>query len=425
MRVVRVNLLLAVAGAALAMAAPAHATAPISAHAMVHTCCTPKAEQERIFSEAKDLGADYIRVDVELSGIFTAPGAEPDWEALDEVIDLADENDLRVLAILLPPHDYTDAEEFGHQSGEVAEHAGDAITHWEILNEPDGDWAWGGSADEYARMLSAAHDAIKAKEPGDQVVLGGLMKPHEPGWLQRVFDTPGADALHKFDIANIHMRGPLDAVVRRYGEFKDTLARAGFTGPLWVTELGYPADPAYQSDPAYRGGDESQAAYLTQALVGLGELGVPQVFVTLHDGGLEFEYATEGLERIDDAPDGDYPVTRRPAFAAVQRVVDGWDQLMAWRAEQREEEQDQRVDQAKAALWRTEARSARDKFRAARESVHAAQRSGVGPRLARARALLAGARTALLLKSAIVRWHSQRAYEHAVAIELLKQRIAG
>jgi hypothetical protein len=392
---------------------------------MVHTCCTPKEEQERIFSEAEELGADFIRVDVELSGIFKAPGAEPDWDALDQLIDLSEEHDLRILAILLPPHDYTDDEEFGHQSGEVAQHAGGAIGHWEVLNEPDGDWAWGGSAEEYARMLNAAYDAIKAKAPGDQVVLGGLMKPHEPGWLQRVFDTPGADALHKFDIANIHMRGPLDAVVRRYGEFKGRLVRRGFTGPLWVTELGYPADPAYQSDPAYRGGDASQAAYLTQALVGLGELGAPQVFVTLHDGGLEFEYATEGLEHIDDAPDGDYPVTRRPAFAAVRRVVAGWDQLMAWRAEQREEEQNQRVEQAKAALWRTDARTARDKFQAARESVHAAQRSGIGGRIDRARALLAGTRTALLLKGAIARWHSQRAYEHAVAVELLKQRIAG
>jgi hypothetical protein len=446
-RVVRVNLLLAVAGATLAMAAPAHADAPISAHAMVHTCCTPKAEQERIFSEARALGANYIRVDVELNGIFTAPGADPDWTALDQVIDLSKEHDVPILAILLPPHDYTDADEFGQRSGEVAEHAGDAITHWEVLNEPDGDWAWGGTPEEYAAMLSAAHDAIKATAPGDRIVLGGLMKPHEPDWLERVFETPGADALHKFDIANIHMRGPLDAVIRRYAEVRDRLARAGFSGPLWVTELGYAADPAYQPDPAYRGGDPSQAAYLTQALVGLGELGVPQVFVTLHDGGLDGEYATEGLERIDETPGGDYPVTRRPAFAAVRRVVDEWNQLMAWRSEQRDHERDARVEQAKAAIWADETRTARDRFRSARARVHATQidlarasarntRSAsaagrarlterISRRLGRSRALVAGARTALFLKRAIAGWHSRRAYEHGVAATLLKQAIAG
>jgi hypothetical protein len=404
---------------------------------MVHTCCTPKAEKERVFSEAEALGARYIRVDVELNGIFGAPAAEPDWSDLDDVIDLSKKYDVRVLGILMVPLHYSDADEFGTWSGQVAEHAGGAIDHWEVLNEPDGDWAWDGTPEKYAHMLGAAHDGIEAEAPQDIVVLGGLQKPHEPGWLQRVFDTPGADAIHKFDVANVHLRGPVDAVVRRYGEFKRWLGERGFTGPLWVTEHGYAADPAFQSDPAYRGGDPSQAAYLTQTLVGLGEVGAPQVFVTLHDGGLDGEYATEGLERIDETPGGDYGVTRRPAFAAVRRLVDGWDQLMAWRAEQRDEEQQQRVEQAKAALWKTDARTARDKFHEARLRVHAAQDDLGRPRLPakttarlsrrldRARALLAGRRTALMLKGAIAGWHSQRAYDHAVAVALLKQRIAG
>jgi hypothetical protein len=422
-RVVHVNLLLAVAAAALAMAIPAHASAPISAHAMVHTCCTPKAENERIFSEAQALGAGYVRVDVELNGIFSGP--EPHWGGLDQVIAMSKKYDLPVLAILLTPRDYTDADEFAARSGKVVEHAGDAIDHWEVLNEPDGDWAFAGTAEDYARILSATYDAIKASRPSAKVVLGGLMRPHQPEWLQRVFDTPGADALHKFDVANVHLRGPVDAVVRRYGEVRSWLAERGFTGPLWVTEHGYAADPAFQTDPAYRGGDAAQAAYLTQTLVGLGETGAPEVFVTLHDGGLDGEYATEGLERIDETPGGDYPVTRRESFAAVRRLVDEWDQVMDWRAQQREHEQDQRVEQAKAALWATDARTAREKFHAARGTVHAAQRGRIGRRLDRARALLAGTRAALLWKDAIAGWHSRRAYEHGVAVALLKQKIAG
>jgi hypothetical protein len=434
-RVVRVNLRLAVALAVLGIAAPAHASAPVSAHAMVHTCCTPVAEKERIFSEAKAVGARYVRVDVELDGIFK--GAEPDWTALDHVIELSKKYDLGVLAILLPPHDFTDAEEFGERSGEVAEHAGAAVSHWEVLNEPDGEWAWGGTPDEYARMLSAAHDAIKAKAPGDQIVLGGLMRPHEPGWLEQVLAAPGADAIHKFDIANIHMRGPLDAVLHRYGEVRDRLTLAGFTGPLWVTELGYPADPGYQSDPVYRGGEPSQAAYLTQALVGLGEAGAPEVFVTLHDGALDGEYATEGLERIDETPGGDYPVTRRPAFAAVRRVVDQWDHLMAWRGEQRDEEQAQRVEQARAALWTSDAHTAREKFRDARVHVHDVQddlarrrlpaktAARIGRRLDRARAMAAGRRVSLAWTSAFARWFAERARDHGAAAEQLARQIAG
>jgi len=402
---------------------------------MVHTCCTPKAEKERIFSEANALGAAYVRVDVELGGIFTGLG--PHWGGLDQVIALSKQYDVPVLAVLLTPRDYTDADEFASRSGEVVEHSGDAIDHWEVLNEPDGDWAFAGTAEDYARILSATYDAIKARRPDAKVVLGGLMRPHQPEWLQQVFDTPGADALHKFDIANVHLRGPVDAVVHRYGEVRSWLADRGFAGPLWVTEHGYAADPAFQSDPAFRGGDASQAAYLTQTLVGLGEVGAPQAFVTLHDGGLDGEYATEGLERIDETPGGDYPVTRRESFAAVRRLVDGWDQLMEWRAQQREHEEDQRVEQAKAALWTTDARTAREKFSEARVRVHSAQEDLARPRLraktaarlsrrlGRTRALLAGSRTALLWKGAIAHWHSQRAYEHGVAVALLKQRIAG
>ena len=64
--------LLAWAPTAAAAPPPARAGAPVSAHAMVHTCCTPPAMKERIFAEAKAMGARFIRVDVELAGIFEA-----------------------------------------------------------------------------------------------------------------------------------------------------------------------------------------------------------------------------------------------------------------------------------------------------------------------------------------------------------------
>jgi hypothetical protein len=452
-RVVRVNLRLLVVLGALALASPAHA-APISAHAMVHTCCTAKAMKERVFSEAKELGAGYIRVDVELNSIFEEPhgakAATPNWTGLDEVTELSKKYDLLVLGILLAPPRFisacperwpnsskcaaADTDEFGALAGAVAEHAGNTIRHWEIVNEPDGDWAFEGTPEQYAAMLSAAYDGIKARAPEAKVLLGGLMRPHEPGWLERVFATPGADAIHKFDIANIHLRGPVDAVVRRYGEFRSWLAARGFSGPLWVTEHGYPADPAFETDPAYSGGDPSQAAYLTQTLVGLGEVGAPQVFVTLRDEGVG-KYASEGLEHIDEA--AGYAVTRRPSFAAVRRVVTDWDQLMAWRDEQRENERDQSTEEAKAAIWASDASTAREKFRDARVRVHAQQDelararlseklyARLSRRLARARALLAGRRTVLLLNTALARWHSRQADERAATVALLKQQIAG
>ena len=153
------------------LAAPPAQAAPVSAHAMVHTCCTPAAMKERIFAEAKAVGAEFIRVDVELNAIFEEPGggraAEPDWSGLDEVTELAERHDIEVLGILLAPPAYAstcperwpdagrcaaaDTDEFGELAGEVADHARDTIRHWEIVNEPDGEWAFEGTAEEYAR----------------------------------------------------------------------------------------------------------------------------------------------------------------------------------------------------------------------------------------------------------------------------------
>jgi hypothetical protein len=452
-RVLRLYLLLAFALAGLPAAPPAHAS-PIAAHAMVHSCCMAEPMKERIFAEAKALGASYIRVDVEMDAIFEGPGGTksgtPNWSGLDSVMELSERHDLPVLGILLAPPAYTsscperwpsssrcaaaDTAEFGRLAGEIAAHAAGTISHWEIVNEPDGEWAFEGTAEEYAAMLSAAYDGIKARVPEAKVVFGGLMRPHEPAWLERVFATPGADALHKFDIANVHLRGPVEAVVNRYGEVRSRLAALGFHGPLWVTEHGYPADPAFQVDRAHTGGDPAQAAYLTQSLVGLGELGAEQVFVTLRDN-LEGEYATEGLVRIETTAGN--PATRRESFAAVQRLTAGWDQVMAWRREQRENERELRVRLAAASIYAGEARTARTKFRAARLQVHEAQDALARPgrsaavwerldrRLARARALLAGRRTALLWNTALTRYERERAYQRAAAVHELKRLIAG
>lgn len=453
MRVLHVNLLLAVLVPLALLAAPAQA-APISAHAMVHTCCTPDAMKERIFGEAKAVGAEFVRVDVEMGAIFEGPGGkkrdDPDWKHLDEVLDLARQHDLRVLGVLLAPPAYistcperwpdagrcpaADTQEFGRIAGEIADRAKETIHHWEVVNEPDGDWAFEGTAEQYAAMLGAAHDGIKARVPDAQVVFGGVMRPHELSWLERAFATPGADAIHKFDIANVHLRGPVGAVVRRYGEFRAWLASRGFAGPLWVTEHGYPADPAYQLDPAFTGGDAAQAAYLTQSLVGLGEAGAEQVFVTLRDN-LDGEYASEGLVHIDGPPDA--AATRRASFAAVRRVVTDWDQLMAWRREQRENERLVQMYLAIASVEAGQARIARVKFEQARTLVHEAQdafadapraaraRKRLLRRLARARALVAGRRTALLWHSAYSRWQRGRAAERSLAVEALKTQIAG
>jgi hypothetical protein len=355
--------LVAVVSAALALPGTARAEpAPISSAAQLFTCCTPPALQDRLFEEAAASGASYVRVDVELHGIFGATGSRdhPNWRNLDAMIERARRYGVRVLGLIRGTPVWLsscpnrgpkaticaprDPKEWGRLAGEVAAHAKDSIDHWEILNEPDANWAFTGNAQDYARMLSAAYDAIKASAPEAKVVFGGVERPRDHEWIARVFAIPGADAAHKFDIAAVHLRlrlrNTLAQLPQWLTDWRDLLSRHGFHGPIWVTEHGYPADPAFQWDPAFRGndvgsGERAQAALLARAIPLLARAGAGQVFVTLRDN-LYGEYLSEGLVHIDDSRPGD-PATRRPAFGAVRDLAIRWDPVLYTRSGARDQ----------------------------------------------------------------------------------------
>jgi hypothetical protein len=381
--------------AAGAAAPPMPRAAPVSAHAMVHTCCTPLPMKERLFAEAKAMGARFIRVDVELSGIFPTAGTSPadaDWTRLDEVLELSRRHDLPVLGLLLSPPPGAAADHpqaFGRLAGEVAGHAGGTIKHWEILNEPDGSWAFSGTPEQYAGMLRAAHDAIKARVPDARIALGAIMSPLSLDWLERVFAAPGANAVRAFDVANVNLRGTTRQVEVWLGLWRQMLERHGFTGPVWVAEHGYSGDSAYQTDGLFRGGEPAQAAYLTESVLALAAAGADQVFVTLRDN-LWGRFLSEGVVAIDEA--SPQFARRKPAFAAVRRLADRWPALAPAYAERRHHADAARAMQALAAAaarnvaaQRRLARATRVRLRRARSRHRRALRSDAVTSTSRAR----------------------------------------
>jgi hypothetical protein len=425
----------------------AHAASPVSAHAMVYACCTPYALKERIFAEASAMGASRIRVDVEMSSVFPAgeeAGSAPDWRGLDEVMRLSSAYRLPVLGIILdtPPSMSTcpgpsapqcapqDPAAYGRLAGQIAAHARGVIREWEIVNEPDGQWAFLGSPEEYARMLSASYDGIKARAPEDGVALGGLMSPPDSGWLERVFRTPGADAAHKFDIANVHLRGWASGLAGRVRAARAWFARHGFTGPLWVTEHGYPAEPKYQEDPSYKGGEAAQAAFLNRSLLELLEAGAGQVFVTLRDN-LDGPYASEGVVHIAAAPS--YSVRRKPGFAVVRAFVDRWPRIAGWRSAQHHHEQRSLLYRGLAAACRSRAVAERRGSRTARswmrKIARRARRAGLEARRYRARvtsgvASASDERLARRWSNRARRWKLQVRFLRAVTRQLRQSALA-
>ena len=79
--------------------AEAASLSPIGVHSMLYLT-HPYGAKRAMFREAAAVGASTIRVDVELSAIFPAPPAAPDWSGVDQYMALARIYHLRVLADL-------------------------------------------------------------------------------------------------------------------------------------------------------------------------------------------------------------------------------------------------------------------------------------------------------------------------------------
>jgi hypothetical protein len=320
-------------------AAPASA-APYSSHSQIYSCCTGPAAADAMFSEAKQSGAAYIRLDVDMQTVFRDGPNAPDWAELDSLAALSRRYGLPILGTVLgapdPARSCTaapadrdrvcppaDPGEWGSEAGQVAARYAGTIDHLEIWNEPDGAWAFAGTPADYAHLLSSAYGWIKALAPGASVVLGGTMNPDAPGtaWLDQVFRTPGANAAWRFDIASIHLRDGIPTMIGQMAARAAFLRGWGRFVPMWVTEHGYPGDPAFQLDPAFHGGENAQAAYLTQSMPALALAGAGQVFVTLRDAG-GGQYASEGILGGAGPPASAF--RRKPAWLAVLDAARRW-----------------------------------------------------------------------------------------------------
>lgn len=313
---------------------------PIGVHSMLYLTDSFTTMQS-MFTQTAALGASTIRLDIELSAVFPEPNGPPDWTGVDDYMRLAVRYHLSVLADLLAtpwyladcpagvPSDVSyrcppsDPAVWGRDAGAIAEHTRGAINEFEIINEPDGGWAFYGTPQQYAQLLGASYSAIHRANPNAKVALGGLMSigPAGRAWMDAVLATTDGGVPPRFDIANIHVRTPPAAAGKIIATWRRYFARHGFRGPLWVTETGYPADPSQQTNPAYRGGARAQARYLTAIIPAMICAGAAKVFVTERDS-LTGTFASEGLLQTVDPLAAEPQYRRRPSFYAVRKLAE-------------------------------------------------------------------------------------------------------
>jgi hypothetical protein len=267
----------------------------VQSHSMIHTCCTSAADRETLMAAAEASGAGIVRLDVEVHGIVipTRDGYRYDFSKLDDVIELGRLHGIRILGILSgTPSGMEDCapgtrpelswrcapanpDEYARHVVAIMEHAGDGVLAWEFWNEPDEHYMYTGTPEAYGRTLGVIHALAAGRF---RITTGGIADLS--GGLPFLRRAIAAGA--RFDIGNVHLRGTdLAEQTRQAARFFEGL-------PLWVTEHGYPSDPA----------PDEQLQNLRSSLPELKEGGADQVFVTLRDidefGPLS-PFASEGI----------------------------------------------------------------------------------------------------------------------------------
>ncbi len=228
------------------------------------------------------------------------------WEKYDEIVSLAEQYDLEIIARLSNPPAWSraegdakgtyappdDFEDYGDFVAAVAERYKGRIRFYQIWNEPNIYPEWGNQPvdpEAYTRLLCLAYHRIKAVDPQAVIITGALAPTDQLGtpiaeggnnlmdtvFLQRMYD---AGAKGCFDILAVNdyilRSGPTDRRLRpqlinfsRPMWVRDVMVANGDADkPIWITEMNSNAVPEGLPAPYGRVSEAQQARYAVEAL---------------------------------------------------------------------------------------------------------------------------------------------------------------
>ncbi len=151
---------------------------------------------------------------------------------------------------------------------------------WEAWNEPDLRMFWGGSVEDYARLLKVTYLVVRQADPLAQVMFGGLAynNPDVDDYLARTLAVIAQDPQRGaynwyFDIVALHSYSDAKRTGRLIARMKQVLAAYTLDRPLWLNESGipvwddYPGQTWLAGNPGarlYRGTMQEQAVYVIE-----------------------------------------------------------------------------------------------------------------------------------------------------------------
>ncbi len=176
---------------------------------------------ERVFHAIKDIGFNWLKVQIEWKAFEPAPG-QIDWGEMDWIVNKSEQYGINLLFSIVkapkwarPPHtDFSvegppaDPNTYANFVGAVAARYCGRLKAIEVWNEQNINYEWGNEPPDparYVRLLAAAYRAIKAACPQMIVVSGALTPAGDVtigGQWRAVDDINYLDAMYQHGLKN-------------------------------------------------------------------------------------------------------------------------------------------------------------------------------------------------------------------------------
>jgi hypothetical protein len=197
-------------------------------------------------------GAKWVRMFPEWNQIEPSAGAW-NWTAVDPMLSTASNNGINLSGLLIynvawlntnthtfPTNNFA---AWSTYVSNVVAHAAGRVRYWEVWNEPE-NFATGGTAAQYAQLVTNAYAAAKSADPNAQV--GMTFASVDLVYMQQALQAGAADHFDYICVHPYEVLGTVDsgqeaefiAIVPTIRKMLASVDPAKWQVPIWFTEIG-------------------------------------------------------------------------------------------------------------------------------------------------------------------------------------------
>lgn len=291
---------------------PSGVDSPFGVNTFLQTEALPEVRDESLkkvhAAGFRMIRQQFVWEDIEIAGkgdfvdkrnLDVYPDGISAWEKYDNIVDLAEANDIDILArldnppawtramtntigTLAPPDDITD---YGDYVEAVVSRYKGRIKYYQLWNEPNIYPEWGEQGvnpEAFSLLMCEGYNRAKAADP-DAVILSGTMAPtialnyrdlNDLIYLERIYASGGGDC---FDVLSVQgyglFSGATDQRLRpsviNYPHnllLRDVMVANGDAHkPMWISELGWNVVPDGMAQTFGQVTEDQQARYAVEA----------------------------------------------------------------------------------------------------------------------------------------------------------------